>query len=251
MRLFAGIALAALLLPGITPAQNPAPSLASAVEELTREWFANQTGDLPADELPGRDVLDSDVVEMRDNVIRRISEVLETSDALADGIPDDAANAAAVARLVDAYEGLDDTTTIFTKLALSKAGDPAFQSGWRLCAIRVIAETWLPEAELIQAQRKTSSLPPCESDLGPVQSGMLPLTPPRTEYTPGGKAVVEFAVDASGAVSDPWFVEWSVTPNDNFMLDYVSRSVQAWRFPARENRCRLQRTVRFEVAGSP
>ena len=247
MRLLAGITCVVFLLPATTSAQDPAPSLESAVEELTRQWFEGQTADLPPEELPEQEFLVVDIADMRDNVLRRISEVLENSDALAGGIPDDAANAAAMIRLVEAYEGLESTTPVFTQLALSKASDPAYQSGWRLCAIRVIAETWLSEIQETRAQMDTVVLPPCEADLRPVEAEMLPLQPPRTEYDPGGSAVVEFGVAPTGAVSNPWFVEWSVTPSDEFMRDYVTRSVQGWRYPPRESSCRLRRTIAFET----
>ena len=247
MRLFAGIAMLALLLPGTTAAQSAAPSLASAVEELTREWYEQQTGDLPPDELPEQEILIVDIAEMRDNVMRRVSEVLENSDALAGGIPDDAANTAALIRLVEAYEGLESMTPVFTQLALSKASDPAYQSGWRLCAIRVVAETWLSQILETRAQMDTVVLPPCEADLRPVEAEMLPLQPPRTEFRPGGSVVVEFGVAPTGAVSNPWFVEWNVTPSDEFMRDYVTRSVLGWKYPPRESACRLQRSITFEI----
>lgn len=248
MRLFAVLGIAVLFQPGSISAQATDEALAFAVEELTREWFDEQLRDLSPEERQDQGLLEDDIAEMRDNVIRRISGVLETSDALADGVPDDAANAAAMARLVEAYEGLDSTTPVFTKLALSKADDPAYRSGWRLCAIRVIAETWLPQAEDMLARRNTSAQPPCEADLSAVQSDMLPLEPQRTEFKPGGSAVMEFIVESTGAVSNLWFVEWSVTPSDDFMRDYLTRSVQAWKFPPRENACRRQTTITLEMA---
>jgi hypothetical protein len=124
---------------------HPPALLVSAVETLTREWFRGQLADLPPDELPGKKELEADIVDMRDSVIRRIVATLKSSDALKNGLPNDPANAAALARLVIEYKELEPATPIFTKLALSKVGDPAYRTGWTLCAIRVIAETWLPQ----------------------------------------------------------------------------------------------------------
>jgi hypothetical protein len=126
--------------------RSPAP-LVAVVETLTREWFQGQLGDLPPDELPGKDELEADIRDMRDSVLRRVAVVLRSSDALKGGKPDDSANAAAMTRLVIAYKGIEPSTPIFTKLALSKVGTPAYQAGWPLCAIRVIAETFLPQSQ--------------------------------------------------------------------------------------------------------
>jgi hypothetical protein len=103
-------------------------------------------------------------------------------------------------------------------------------------------------SDLALCARPTAALPPCEADLRAVQSEMLPLQPRRTEFQPGGSAVMELTIGPTGAVSYLSFVEWSVTPNDEFMRDYVIRSVQAWRFPPRDNACRLRRTISLEMA---
>jgi hypothetical protein len=153
----AGVVACAVLSQSAAPAQKggpePAPApLVAAVEGLTREWFRGQTGDLAPDELPSKAELEADIRDMRDRVLGRIADVLRTSDALKGGKPDDSANAAAMARLVVEYKGLESATPIFTRLALSKVGTPAYLAGWRLCAIRVVAETYLPQV------RETSAL---------------------------------------------------------------------------------------------
>lgn len=151
----AAAAVAALLLHEPAGAQSrDDESLASVVEILTREWFEGQLGDLPRDELPEEEVLEADIADMRDGVLRRVAGVLSASDAMTNGRPDDAANSAAMVRLVEAFAGLERTTPIFTKLALSKVNDPEYRSGWRLCAIRVIAETYLPQAQESHAQEE-------------------------------------------------------------------------------------------------
>jgi hypothetical protein len=121
-------------------------SLAWAVEILSREWFQGQVGDLPPNELPDKQEMEDDIADMRDDILRRVDHVLSASDAVKNGEPNDLANRAAIVRLVEEYSDLDQSVPIFTKLALSKVNDPAYRSGWRLCAIRIIAETYLPEA---------------------------------------------------------------------------------------------------------
>lgn len=121
-------------------------SLTSVVELLVREWIQRQTGSVPPDELPERNEIEQDIAQMRDEVLRKVADVLRASDALHNGKPDDAANRVALDRLVAEYQGLDRTTPSYVKLALSKANDPAYQSGWPICAIRLIAQAWLPDA---------------------------------------------------------------------------------------------------------
>jgi hypothetical protein len=58
---------------------------------------------------------------------------------------------------------------------------------------------------------------------------------------------MEFTVEATGAVSDLSVGDWSVTPSDGHMRDYVNRFMQALRFPARENSCRRQFRISFEM----
>jgi hypothetical protein len=89
--------------------------------------------------------------------------------------------------------------------------------------------------------------PKCEAGLKAEYRELLPLTPPRTEYVPRGFAVVEFTVNPSGAVSEVSFSEWKIPPSDSFMADYLVRSVQAWRFSPRENACREQQKLTFQL----
>jgi len=121
-----------------------AGTLADAVETLVREWFKGQIGDLPPDELPPEDEIEADIESMRDEALASIARLQATTDSVKDGRPNDAANRSALDRLASEYRGLERATPIFTALALSKRGLPEYASGWRLCAIRLIAEEKLP-----------------------------------------------------------------------------------------------------------
>lgn len=122
------------------------PELEDELLVLCREWFDGQIGDLPADELPPQSEIEQDIVEMRDETLQRILKILANSDALRNRVPDDAANSKAMTELVERYVGHEATTPIFTKLALSKRGTEGYQNGWSLCAIRLIAETYLDQS---------------------------------------------------------------------------------------------------------
>ena len=113
---------------------------------LCEQWFAGQLKDVPEDELPPKEEINRDMIEMRDEVFSRILPTLEAAECLSDGEPDDAANSKQLNRLVGEYEGLEATTPIFTKLALSKADQQDYQSGWPLCTIRLVAETYLKQS---------------------------------------------------------------------------------------------------------
>ena len=84
---------------------------------------------------------------MRDETFSRvISSVPVSKFLMQNNIPDDEENKKALAELVKAYSGHDNTTPLFTKLALSKTDEPRYQSGWALCTIRLVAETYLEQS---------------------------------------------------------------------------------------------------------
>lgn len=128
--------------------------LSKTLDVLTREWFDGQLRDLPAEDMPPVEEVAADIAAMRNNTLQRIMPALHQTDCLSDDRPDDGANAAAVARLAAAFVGLEATTPTFTKLALSKIGIEGYTAGWPLCAIRLVAETWLPQARQLHDQRK-------------------------------------------------------------------------------------------------
>ena len=113
---------------------------------LCREWFCGQIGDLPEDELPSRSEIEQDIVQMRDETLDRVRATLANSNAIKNRAPDDAANLEALNELSKKYVGHEATTPIFTKLALSKRGDDRYQKGWPLCAVRLIAESYLKQS---------------------------------------------------------------------------------------------------------
>ena len=124
------------------------PELAAELLVLCKEWFEGQIGDLPVDELPPDDEIEQDIIQMRDDTLRRVQDSLLRTDAIQKGKPDDAANSSALSELIRRYSGNESTTPIFTKLALSKYGVERYQSGWPLCTIRLIAETWAEDSGL-------------------------------------------------------------------------------------------------------
>ncbi len=121
------------------------PELVDAIHLLAEEWFEGQTADLSPEQLPPRDELEDDIAEFTDDVVERILPAFQATDCQRDGHPNDPANRAALSRLRNDYVGLEKTTPIFTALALSKHDEPPFSAGWPLCAIRLIAEIWLPQ----------------------------------------------------------------------------------------------------------
>jgi hypothetical protein len=113
---------------------------------LCKEWFHTQIHDLPEDELPPQEEIDQDILDMRDDTFQRVHPFIQSTNAISNGDPDDTANSAALTELLEKYKGHEATTPIFTKLALSKAQEPKYNSGWPLCVIRVVAETWLQQS---------------------------------------------------------------------------------------------------------
>ena len=113
---------------------------------LCKQWFDNQIGHLPKDELPPQEEIDQDVLNMRDETFRSMLPCIESSDAMKNGEPDDVANSNALKTLVERYKGHEATTPIFTKLALSKIEKPEYGSGWPLCIVRIIAESNLEQS---------------------------------------------------------------------------------------------------------
>lgn len=122
------------------------PELAAELLVLCREWFEGQIGDLPAEELPSNDEIEEDILQMRDDTLRRVKDRLLSTDAVQRGRPNDVANSSALSELIQRYSTHETTTPIFTKLALSKHGDARYQSGWPLCAIRLVADTWAEDS---------------------------------------------------------------------------------------------------------
>ena len=112
---------------------------------LSREWFKNQYHDLADDEWPSSEKHEQDILQMRDRTFNRIEPFIKPSKAIHKGQPNDKLNAKAMKELVKKYKGYEKTTPIFTTLALSKVEDDKYQSGWPLCTIRLIAETWLEQ----------------------------------------------------------------------------------------------------------
>jgi hypothetical protein len=113
---------------------------------LCREWFQNQIGDLDEDDLPSEGEIEDDILDMREEISVRVSPFLESTNALAAGIPNDNGNIEALSELIEKYRGHEANTPIFTKLALSKYGQNQYQGGWPLCTIRVVAEAWLQQS---------------------------------------------------------------------------------------------------------
>ena len=114
---------------------------------ICREWFQCQVGDLPADERPPQEEIEQDIIQMRDETYHRVISAVPRKKFLRDdGRPSDAENARALKLLVERYAGHEDSTPIFTKLALAKVSEPRYQSGWPLCMIRLVAETWLDQS---------------------------------------------------------------------------------------------------------
>ena len=123
------------------------PELKEELLVLSREWFKNQIGNLPEDELPPEKEIEADIVQMRDETFARIISSVPVQRYLTNSNePADEKNTKALGEIIVAYSGHEDTTPIFTKLALSKVDEPRYQSGWGLCAIRLIAETWLEQS---------------------------------------------------------------------------------------------------------
>jgi len=123
------------------------PELKEELLILCREWFEKQIGDLPEDELPAKEEIEEDILRMRDETFDRVISSVPAEKFLETvRVPNDDENKRALEDLVKAYSGHEDTTPIFTKLALSKIGKPRYQSGWSLCAIRLVAETWLEQS---------------------------------------------------------------------------------------------------------
>lgn len=114
---------------------------------LCEEWFQGQIRDLPEDELPPSAEIEADIVRMRTRTSARILSAVTLSRFLdAAGRPDDGRNRDALRSLMSAYQGHEATTGIFVTLALAKAAEPRYQSGWPLVTIRAIAETWLEQS---------------------------------------------------------------------------------------------------------
>ena len=95
--------------------RNSYPELEAELHLLCREWFEGQIGHLPPDELPPQEEIEADVLEMRNDVYRKLSPMLKSSSALRGRKPNDAENDTTLANLVSAYSGRESTTPILTK----------------------------------------------------------------------------------------------------------------------------------------
>ena len=114
---------------------------------LCKEWFKRQIGHLPNEELPPQEEIEQDIRQMRDETYERVIASVPVNKYLQKSkTPDDEKNRLALEQLAEAYAGHETTTPIFTKLALSKIDEPRYQSGWPLCAIRLVAETDLEQS---------------------------------------------------------------------------------------------------------
>ena len=127
--------------------QQEFPELRDELLALCREWFQNQIGDLPDDELPTNEEIEADIVQMRDETFARVISSVPVNKFLSkNNTPDDEENKRILAELVKTYAGHENTTPIFTKLALSKINEPRYQNGWALCSVRLIAESYLEQS---------------------------------------------------------------------------------------------------------
>lgn len=123
------------------------PELKEELLTLCREWFARQIADLPEDELPPREDIESDAVRMRDSVYDQVIAAVPPHKFLGTATsPDDEENQRVLQTLIQAYAGHESTTPIFTTLTLSKADEPRYQVGWPLCTVRVVAEAYLEQS---------------------------------------------------------------------------------------------------------
>ena len=123
------------------------PELKEELLILCREWFQHQIGDLPEDELPPDEEIEQDIVQMRDETFKKLISTVTTKKFIGKtNEPDDDENRETLQELVKAYAGHENTTPIFTKLALSKIDEPRYQSGWALCTVRLIAETYFEQS---------------------------------------------------------------------------------------------------------
>jgi len=128
---------------------NEAPDYTEFLEELhllCKEWFHNQIHDLPEDELPPQEEIDQDIIDMRDDTFQKVLPIIESSNSVRDGLPNDSLNSKVILELVEKYQGHEQNTPIFTKLALSKVNDSRYKIGWPLCVIRTIAETYFEQS---------------------------------------------------------------------------------------------------------
>ncbi|MDM4769971.1 hypothetical protein [Solimonas sp. SE-A11] len=117
------------------------------IDALVREWFKGQTAGLAPDELPSPEEMEEDISEMRARVLAKLEPALEHGNCTTNRVPNDSVNSRVLGDLVESYKGLEKKTPIFTSLALSKRNQPGYMSGWPLCAIRLIAETSLVDAQ--------------------------------------------------------------------------------------------------------
>lgn len=122
------------------------PELEDELFLLCSEWFDGQLGDLPASKKPAKAKIEQDALEMRDRTLRSLEDAIARSDAISKRKPNDVANLKAMSELTRMYSGHEATTPIFTKLALAKHTDDRYQEGWPLCAIRLIAESYLKQS---------------------------------------------------------------------------------------------------------
>lgn len=123
------------------------PELKEELLTLCQEWFAGQISDIPEDELPPHEEIELDAIQMRDRTYDRVLAAVPPRRFLdAAALPDDERNRRALSELTRAYVGHERTTPIFVHLAFSKLHEPLYQSGWPLCALRLIAETYLEQS---------------------------------------------------------------------------------------------------------
>ena len=126
------------------------PELEDELFLLCREWFDQQLGDLPPSKKPAKAKMEHDALEMRDRTMLRLEDAIARSDAIVKRKPNDVANLKAMSELTRKYSGHEAMTPIFTKLALSKSSDDRYQKGWSLCAIRLVAESYLKQSTGIE-----------------------------------------------------------------------------------------------------
>jgi hypothetical protein len=119
------------------------------IEELhiiCKEWLHNQIHDLPEDELPPQEDIDQDILDMRNETFERMRPFIDESESIVQGSPNDKHNLNAFSKLIEEYNGHEQTTPIFTKLALSKVDNPKYQKGWPLFVVKTVADTWLEQS---------------------------------------------------------------------------------------------------------
>ena len=124
--------------------KNSERCLMEVLQAFCLEWHKNQYAGLSKRSWPSEKELTKKVNKMADGTIEDLVKLAATTDALSGDTPNDATNRARLKELKGAYEGLEKVTPIFTTLALSKENNVAYQTGWPLCLVRLVAEHFLP-----------------------------------------------------------------------------------------------------------